>query len=266
MFSNIVFVPNDVLEHRAGYSNQARLFLVAVIERLVLLARAFADFSIQFSFAVAASEPRVVSIYVVRGKLHCDAITPKIIHACSESRREALLTYQPLIFDGIFSGSYVNFNTDWIHFDTAIPLLKVFGKDPQYPVFHQNCRKLVLMKRPLRAYGKGLSRFIKLEELALIHQTDTNRYYRNGERNSGLVNYLAPIAEDSQDRQINQLRRQLGQLGERVVIPVVSLVDVHREGAARIMSSHEKELERIKRQRERELLAPLRADENLAHK
>jgi hypothetical protein len=222
--------------------------------------------TIQWSFAVSASEPRVVNIYVAHGKLHCSVVTPKIFHACSESRQEAVLNYYSLVFDGIFSGCYVNFDIDWILFDTAIPLLKVFGQDAQYPVFQQKCRKLALMQGPLSVYGKTMRRFAKLEELALIHNSNTTYYGLHGQGNPGRVNFISRVADDIHDPWADTLRRELDRLVKQVSIPVVSVVDVHREGAPRIMSSHEKQRERMKRQRERELIAPVRADENMAYK
>ncbi|KAK0124340.1 hypothetical protein ONS95_009309 [Cadophora gregata] len=74
---------------------------------------------------LAARQVRVVEIELVSAKFKglgwIDRYTSKtlalgILHACGESRWIGLKRYEKIKFDGIFSGSYVNWNVDYIGF------------------------------------------------------------------------------------------------------------------------------------------------------
>ncbi|KAH7418263.1 hypothetical protein BKA64DRAFT_194753 [Cadophora sp. MPI-SDFR-AT-0126] len=73
----------------------------------------------------AARQVRVVEIEMVRaeykgvGRINRFAsktLTPAILHACGESRWIGLKRYERIIFNGIMSGSYVNWDVDYIGF------------------------------------------------------------------------------------------------------------------------------------------------------
>jgi hypothetical protein len=196
--------------------------------------------------------------------LRCDVVNPKILYTCTESRKEARLTYHELVFDGVNTGCYINFDIDWVFFDTSIPLIKVFGPDPEYPVFQQNCRKLALQNKPFNVYGKKLGSFTKLEELALVTVTSLE-YDVSGGGNLGNVNYFSQASLDNHNSdRVNYLSRNLDGVAKEVGIPNASVVDVHRAGAPKVMKAAEKERARLKRQEERDRIAPVRADEDLA--
>ncbi|KAG4440228.1 hypothetical protein IFR05_004307 [Cadophora sp. M221] len=72
-----------------------------------------------------ARQVRVVEIEVIDAKykgvgsvqrLTSKTIVPGILHACAESREVGLKRYEKIVFQGIFTGSYINWDIDYIGF------------------------------------------------------------------------------------------------------------------------------------------------------
>jgi hypothetical protein len=199
-----------------------------------------------------------VDIYVEKGKLRCNAPTPNLLHTCSEARRQALLTsYQPLIFDGIHTGSYVNFEIDVIFFNTDLPVIKVFCKYPAFPIFQQCCRYLAIKGKPLGLYDNILGRFARLEELIVVDEV-----LGNGKVGSFKFLLLAP---DWAPIQMSNIKSKLESIQKKTpTIKIATIKNAVRQDGPRTMTESEKEVARTQRQLERERVAPVRDDEDFA--
>jgi hypothetical protein len=224
---------------------------------------------LQWKFAALAEEPRVVNIYVLKGQLCCNVVTPRILHTSSEARQEALLTvYHELVFDGVSTHCFVNFDRDWVFFDTTIALPKIFGANPAYPIFQQNCRKLAVQSIPLEVYRKTLSvRFTRLEELALVSTHRLHYSQTGGGYLGNVAGFYPPNNRSILPEYRLDLMAKVEEAMKKVPTARVTLVDAFRvhDGKSKIMTEAEKERARIKRKEEREGNFGLRLDESLAY-
>jgi hypothetical protein len=201
-------------------------------------------------------------------------VTPKLFHTCSESRIEAKFIYHELVFDGVTTNCYVNFDKDWVFFDTIIPLLKVFGENPAYPIFQQKCRKVALPRQALEVFYKKISsRFPLLEEIASVIVSPFD-YDQGGGFQGNVVGFYPPPPPkpwQSSDRDYRILQAELAvhlaKICKEAPTAVVTQVNVfrEREGQSKIMSKAKKSYARSKRKHERDAVASVRTDKSLAY-
>ena len=211
---------------------------------------------------------------MIDGTLRCNVVTPKLLHTCSESRNEAKFIYHELVFDGVRTNCYVDFDKDWVFFDTMIALLKVFGENPAYPIFQQKCRKVALPRQPLDVVYKEIgSRFPLLEEIASVIVSPFD-YDEGGGFQKNVVGFYPPPPpkhwqSSDRDYQILQaeLAAQLAKVGKEAPNAVVTHVNVfrEREGQSKIMSKAKKSSARSKRKHERYGVASVQTGKGLAY-
>ena len=209
-----------------------------------------------------AQEPRIVNIFVSAGELHCNGLTPQVFHACSEARQEALFVYDKIVFDGINTAGYVNFQRDWVFFDTILPLIKVFGPKPEYSIFQEKCRKIAVLTQPAIMYNTTIKTFAKLDELALVYLPP--RFYNDdGGGDLGLVKRFSVVDVSEHSRLVGILLGAQERLENDVHVPI-TLVHVVREMPGKVMNQVEKERARMKREQERDAMTKLRINESSA--
>ncbi|PVH86853.1 hypothetical protein DL98DRAFT_567147 [Cadophora sp. DSE1049] len=157
---------------------------------------------------LAARQVRVVEVGMVRAeykgggrikRFTSKALTPSILHACGESRWMGFKRYEKVTLDGIFTGSYVNWDVDYIgfrstHYWDTRSLLRRFryrsGSESCEVI--QNCRRLVAFPDRDHQYlaVHHLRYFKSLEELVFLFPGD----FGGWSRLSGNIK-LAPMTD-----------------------------------------------------------------------
>lgn len=133
-------------------------------------------------YILAASTPRVVEVRGYRSDvknkeseffMKSNALVPAIMHACVDSRAAGLKIYSALIFNA-FTGTYINWDVDWIMFKGNTERLYMAYEnslEPSQPHFdiRQKVQRLAIRRRKLRYYP------LRYEDLPIIRRMTSER-------------------------------------------------------------------------------------------
>ncbi|KAL2074794.1 hypothetical protein VTL71DRAFT_8573 [Oculimacula yallundae] len=163
----------------------------------------------------AARQVRVVEVEEIqakyKGRIHVrrygsKTLVPGMLHACDESREIGLRGYEKIVFDGIFTGSYINWDIDYIGYRPAFIWNTTYELDrflsSQQPrtspaKMAKKCRRMVIFDCYLAIWNSHRMRKLKnLEEVVFLFPDD----FGESCRGSGNVN-LAPMTSPEQDEQ-----------------------------------------------------------------
>jgi hypothetical protein len=198
-------------------------------------------------YELASYQPRAIEITCLDKPISYTPV-PAVLHASSESRKIALKTYEPLILDDYNMGTYVNWNLDTIFVNVR---RAAYNSEMDYSALYEKCKKLALPSSPFSPFHLPIE-YKNVESLVAVLKVASG---------AGNVEFV-PV--DCEDDLITRPRQDLVRLWDTKRIKSYMIRDAVRGRERTMLDPKEKKLSQQRREKERETIAPLRSDEDVA--